>query len=321
MRRGECTLGAQHTVIEFLWLWFDVWSNDCPGIIQGSSGSPLFELDDDGGPAQIVGMINTTTAGAIPENRGDCTINHPCEVTDDGDVEMMTETSYAQSVAGIGSCFDAVTGEFALTGACPLPVSDVWDQVGGGAFRGGELPDAAGRVPRVSLSGNVAGTVRTALVPLGDATVCTDPANYAEAETHGLVVAEHLWEDATEVAVALPEEEGWFALCAVREDAYDQAATVLFQVDRTLPALAAAADVEQGYDGVLVRPHINPPEIAQVRFTWVPGEEQCPDRSTFEDFFVVPLHLAESDLPATYCIYGVDQAGNTGEVTRIPIPG
>ena len=31
--------------------------------------------------------------------------------------------------------------------------------------------------------------------------------------------------------------------------------------------------------------------------------------------------LEASQLPATYCIYGLDQAGNTTEVVRIPISG
>lgn len=56
-----------------------------------------------------------------------------------------------------------------------------------------------------------------------------------------------------------------------------------------------------------------------MRFTWVPGDAECPAREEFQDFFIVPLMLEADELPATYCIYGLDQAGNTTEVTRVPI--
>jgi len=179
MRRGDCTLGAQHTVLEGRWLWSGVWSNDCPGIIQGSSGSPLLTVGSDGKPSAIVAMINTTTWGGTAANGGMCTINHPCEVTADG-VKLVEKTSYAQSVAGVGKCFDAA-GRFALGGGCPLPTSSVWAESGGGSFRGGDLPNAAGSLPITSLVGRTAGTVRTALVPLGDATACTKAATYGHA--------------------------------------------------------------------------------------------------------------------------------------------
>ena len=318
MRRGECTLGAQSAVIEFFWLWLDVWSNDCPGIVQGSSGSPLLQLDADGAPQQIVAMINTTTWGASRDQGGHCWLNRPCEVVD-GEPTMVEQTSYAQSVAGIGRCFDGQTGVFSLDGDCPLPFSDVWALEGGGPFRGGDLEDSVGRLPRVNLSGAEAGTVRTALIPLDDGVGCQDPGSYADAESHELVVAEHVWEEATVVPVALPEAEGWYLLCAVREQAYEHAASVVFEVDRTAPIIAADADVEAGEGGVLVRPHLNPPELATVRFAWERGDVACPDPSTFEDFFVVPLFIEDADLPATYCIYGRDLAGNDSDVTRVPI--
>lgn len=141
LRRGECTLGAQHTVIEAAWLWFGVWSNDCPGIIQGSSGSPLFTLGADGSPTAIAAMINTTTGGATAANGGACSINHPCEVNH-GTASMVENTSYAQSVARLGRCFDA-SGAFDLGDSCPLPTATVWAELGGGAFRGGSLPNSS----------------------------------------------------------------------------------------------------------------------------------------------------------------------------------
>lgn len=320
MRRGTCTLGAQHTLIEGRWLWFDAWSNDCPGIIQGSSGSPLFEVDADGAPQQIVGVINTTTWAANDQPGAVCTINHPCEVTLEA-TTMVPETSYAQPAAGIGACFDAATGVFALGGECPLPVSDVWALDGGGSFRGGALPNSVGATPEVNLSGAAGGTVRDALIPLGDGTGCTDPATYADAEATPLISAEHDWDQATVKAVDLPEVEGRYLLCAVRDEGYTSAASILFDVDRTPPTLEAGADIEDIGEGVVVvRPNLNPPELSNFRFTWgAPGEVDCDDTASFQGFFIVPLTLMPDDLPADYCIYGMDAAGNPTPVTRIEI--
>ena len=321
LREGECTLGAQHTLLEFGWLWHGVWSNDCPGIIQGSSGSPLFEADATG-PVRIVGMINTTSKGIAPGQGGDCWINRPCQVTADA-VTMVPDTSYAQSVAGIGRCFDPATGEFATGGDCPLPVSDVWAEESGGWFRGGGEPDGAGRMPQARLVGREAGTVRTALVPLGDGAACQAPATYAAQPQPLPEAGEHSWDPSVGLTlpVELPAAEGHFLLCAVRGDNYAGASGVHFAVDRTPPVVPAGADAERLDDAVIVRPHLDPPELMSVRFTWGPqGQVDCEDTAAFQEFFIVPLTLLAEDLPATYCIYGLDAAGNTTPVERIEIP-
>ncbi len=321
LRRGECRLGAQRTLIEHRWLWFGAWSNDCPGIIQGSSGSPLVTVGADGRPTAVVAMINTTTEGVTAADGGACSMNRPCEVTDEG-VRMVERTSYAQSVAGLGSCFDS-DGDFALKGNCPLPTSSLWAESGGGSFRGGELPNSAGVRPQASLVGRRAGAVRTHVVPIGDATACTQADTYQGVDAVPLPQAGEDWElVGVEVPVDLPEQEGHYVLCAVNGADYAGAATVLFDVDRTPPLFAASAEVEDiGGGVVIVRPHLNPPEIATVRFAWgSPDRLDCDNADAFHDFFVVPLTLESADLPAAYCIYGMDNAGNRTPVTRIDIP-
>lgn len=321
LRRSECTLGSQHTLIEFLWLWQKVWSNDCAGIIQGSSGSPLLTLNDNGSPSEIVAMINTTTGGSRVSDGGACSLNRPCEVGPNGPT-MVENTSYAQSVAGIGGCFTA-EGNFALGQSCPLPMSSVWAETGsGGSFRGGDLPDANGRTPAVGLVGRTPSTVRTALVPLGDGTACLMPETYASAAVIDIPQAGYEWEQlADPLQVDLPEVEGHYTLCAVAGDDYDGAASVLFEVDRTPPVFPATAEIEDiGGGSVVVRPHLNPPELSTFRFTWGdPKTVDCEDTSNFQNFMIVPLTLTTENLPASYCLYGLDHAGNTTPVNRIEI--
>lgn len=322
MRRGDCTLGEQHTLIELGWLWFNAWANDCPGIIQGSSGSPLLAVDDADVPTEIVAMINTTSAGVTAADGGACFINRPCQVTA-AEIAMVEGTAYAQSVAGVGRCFDPATGLFALGGACPLATSSAWASEGGGTFRGEGLPDSTGTLPEALLVGATAGVVRTALVPLGDGTACTQAATYAEAAELPLPEGGEPWDrEGARVTVDLPAEEGHHALCAVAGDDYAGAATVLFEVDRTPPLFPASATVEDiGGGSVVVRPHLDPPELSTVRFTWGPrGEVDCSDTASFQDFFIIPLTLEAGDLPATYCVYGLDGAGNATDAVEIDIP-
>jgi hypothetical protein len=319
LRRGDCTLGEQHALLEFGWLWKGSWANDCPGIIQGSSGSPVFVLDDEGAPESIASMINTTSWGVTADDGGACFINRPCQVGPGGAV-MVEETSYGVSVAGVGRCFGA-DGVFALGGQCPLEVSQVWANRGGGIFRGGASPDSAGALPEVSLVGATAGTVRTAVAPLGDGTACTTAATYGSAAPAALPAEVEPWEDGLVLPVALPEVEGQYVLCAVRESDYAAAASVVFEVDRTSPILEAGASVEDlGNGALVVRPYLSPPEITTVRFLWGPADDvDCDDTAAFQDFFIVPLTLEPADLPATYCIYGLDAAGNATSVTKLDL--
>ncbi|MCW5951942.1 MAG: hypothetical protein KIT69_06770, partial [Propionibacteriaceae bacterium] len=278
-------------------------------------------LDADGQPAEIVAMINTTTGGSRVSDGGACYLNRPCELTSDGPV-MAEDTSYAQSVAGLGGCFTA-EGSFALGQSCPLPASSIWTESGGGSFRGGDLPDANGRTPTVSLVGRTASPARTTVVPLGDGTACLRPETYAAAADTVVPQAGYEWEQKGEPQpVELPEIEGHYTLCAVAGEDYAGAASVLFEVDRTPPIFPASAGVEDiGGGTVIVRPHLNPPELSTFRFTWGdPKTVDCEDTASFQEFFIVPLTLTSEDLPAVYCLYGMDGAGNATDVTRIEIP-
>ena len=160
----------------------------------------------------------------------------------------------------------------------------------------------------------------TTLIELTNATACTDPAVYEGAPSIEVPSTVDPWDPGYVLPVALPEEEGHFALCAVAGNDYAGAAAVVFEVDRTPPMFAAGASVEDlGEGNVAVQPFLNPPEIATVRFTWVPGDAECPATDQFQDFFIIPLMLESGKLPATYCVYALDAAGNSSGVTRVPI--
>jgi hypothetical protein len=200
---------------------------------------------------------------------------------------------------------------------------DLWAEHGGGTFRGGGEPNAAGELPQASFVGRALGTVRTVLVPFGDGRTCAMKATYADARAAVLPRAGEPWEAVGVVVdVELPEVEGRYLLCAVRGEAYEDAVAVEFEVDRTPPRLAARADIERREDGaVVVRPRLDPPEISTVRFAWGrAGELDCADLDAMRDSFLAPLTIDPTDLPAVYCIYGLDAAGNRGAVTSLELP-
>jgi hypothetical protein len=161
------------------------------------------------------------------------------------------------------------------------------------------------------------------VVPIGDGRACLEERTYAASDARVLPHAGNRWEQVgVIVPVALPAVEGFYLLCAVRAERFDAAASVLFQVDRTPPVVAAGAVVEPlARGGVIVRPYLDPPELSAVRFGWgARGEFDCRDSDELTDFFVAPLVIEAGDLPAVYCIYGMDAAGNRTPVTRVDIP-
>ena len=237
---------------------------------------------------------------------------------------MVERTTYAQSVAGIGRCFDNA-GRFTLGDECPLPTSSIWAESGGGSFRGGDLPNSLGATPSVSVVGRHAGTARTALVPFGDGRACQREETYSGAATVALRKAAKPGEAlGIPVDVDLPETEGHYLLCAVRGHDYEGAAAVLFEVDRTPPLIAATAEVEDIGEGNLrVTPQLNPPEISAVRSMWGPPDTvNCADPTGFypADPSPKPLAISAANLPVRYCIYGQDAAGNATGIAVINLP-
>src|SRR4029078_12320428 len=61
LRATGCAAAGTHRLLEWLWVWDAAQANDCPGIVGGSSGSPVFRA---GSPLVVAGIINTTTIGA-----------------------------------------------------------------------------------------------------------------------------------------------------------------------------------------------------------------------------------------------------------------
>lgn len=273
LRLGSCTLGPRADVVEFGWHFDRVMTTNCPGVLGGSSGSPLF----DGGT--IVGVINTTTGGALPG--GACYLNAPCERTADG-VRVVPDRSYAVGVAGIAGCFPS--GTFQLAAGCPLPPPGVTLRVGQRTFTAAAL-GTPGAV-RVELVAHHPTPVRVGVARAVNRPVCSDPATYS-----GSAIATPA---GTPYPVSLTTSEGVYFLCVAAVGDLADAAVGVYSVDDTPPVRTPSLSALATVDGLVkIGPEAST-DCADVRYRRV------------------KIEVPASELPARVCVIGSDLAGNAG---------
>ena len=286
-RIGQCVTGHQVDVIEFGWFFDDAQAVDCPGILGGSSGSPLFDRAD-----RVVGMINTTTAGAAPG--GECWLGHPCERTAAG-VEAALDTSYAVGVDDLAGCFP--DGRFALVKGCTLPRPGVVAEIGVTTVNAETDTITAG------LTAATQTTVRSGVAPLTAADSCSEDATYTDTVTVGRTKVE--------ARADLPKDEGFYVWCLQDPAMPDQPARVIMNRDLTAPVRTPRLSVQQGPEGVRVQPVFSPPELSDFRIKHGPSATtNCDDTSGYQQFRRVPTFVPTDQLPVVFCYVGADLAGN-----------
>ncbi|GAA3611123.1 S1 family peptidase [Microlunatus ginsengisoli] len=287
-RIGQCVTGEPVGVIELGWFFDGAQAVDCPGILGGSSGSPLFDRTD-----RVVGMITTTTAGATAAG-GECWLNKPCERTESG-ARVVPDTSYAVGVQELTGCFP--DGRFALADGCSLPRPGlVASAVLASVNAGTDTISAELTAPRPT-------SVWTGVAPLTDADACADPATYERTVAAG--------QRKTVIQTDLPTAEGFYVWCLQDVAAPDQPARVVLQRDLTPPARTPRLSVEQGKEGVRVQPVFSPPELSDFRIKYGPAAStDCADTAGYVAFRRVPAFIPADALPVRFCYVGADLAGN-----------
>lgn len=316
MRKGECTIGATRTVLEYKWLWFGALSTPCPGVIGGTAGAPLIA---DG---QVVGMIGTTNVG-VPTGRGSsCYVGRPCEVGSDG-ATFVADSSYSMPVASVSGCF--ATGRFALGSGCGL--SDAQWSIDGGGIFGGDGQDGTGRTPSLTLQAATTAGLEVQLnVPIADAATCTDASTYDAGRRYILDPG-----DERVVPVALPTTNSFVVACIAVPGDEANAARIVFSIDTVAPTDGPELTVQRFADGgVLVEPVFDLPDMSSV---WVkfgdPSETVCADPTGYSEAYRQPFLYERGALPLRFCAYGFDVAGNKSPVvdhiidptTPTPTPG
>ena len=301
LREGACKLGKQTDVVEFRWLWRGEITNDCPGVLGGSSGSPLIT---DG---EVVSMINTTSGG-VPAARGKaCYLGQPCQVQDDS-VKFVQDTSYGVDLTGVEACFP--DGVFTLGGDCSLPTNVTPGVFGGGTFSA-DGTDTGDEPASISLTppGNdpVTYLVKTGLKSPAS---CVDEGFFDDAEEFTVEPG-----DSEVIEVALPQKEGFEFACVGSQGA--DPAVLIFNVDTTPPAEGPQLSVTRFDDGgALVDPLFDNPEIVDIQWLTGPADStDCADRDLYVPYFRQPLMVPASELPLRVCSVGFDLAGNESPVS------
>ena len=301
LREGACKLGKQTDVIEFRWLWLDEIINDCPGVLGGSSGSPLIT---DG---KVVSIINTTSGGVSTDRGKACYLGQPCQLHGDT-VKFAQDTSYGVDLSGVEACF--LGGVFTLGEGCSLPTDITPGVFGGGTFSA-DGTDTADQPATISLTppGNAPVTylVKTGLASPAS---CMDEGFFDDAESYTVEVG-----DSETIDVALPEKEGFQFACVGSEGA--DPAILIFNVDTTPPAEGPQLSVTRFDDGaVSIDPLFDMPEIVDIQWLTGPADStNCADRDLYQPYFRQALMVNANELPLRVCAVGFDLAGNESPVT------
>lgn len=305
LRKGACALGEPVDVVESTWLWFDAPRADCPGVLGGSSGSPLIA---DG---VIASVLNTTNGGVAADRGVTCYRGMPCEVVD-GAAVFVPNSSYGVNVAGIGQCF--VDGTFTLGGSCPLvPLN--WDGVDGGGTFGGDGTDGFENGPEVSFAGAMPGEYAVSpVLPIGDLRTCADPAAYAD----GTQVTVEEGAEPEPVPVTLPTENGFALVCVAVPGKEAEAARFVYAIDTIAPTAGPELALRDlGEDGILVDPVFDVPEISNVEVLFGPvAKTDCANRAAYETYRRQSFMIEPGDQPVRFCAVGFDMAGNESPVTE-----
>ena len=300
---NTCTAGDEVRVNEWEWLWDAAIASDCAGIVGGSSGSPMFAAGD---PTTAVGIVNTTTIGAGPG--GSCYLGQPCEIGPAGVTEVPDRT-YAMPLGAWAACWSPVFDVAAAD--CPAeqpPVVTVdaplWSVQPGGTW--------AATIAN-------GGPDRDVLVKTGPAstTDCRDPAGYGDPAPAN---PERTYDQ------PLPTVDDVYVLCAARSDVDGAPSTAdagyaVMQVDARPPdAPITLSSVGDG-TGRRVEPVFAPPEYSSFFVLYGPaGTVDCAATDSYSPYRRVAIVLDASQLPATLCVIGVDEAGNRGAPQEFALP-
>ena len=285
LRATGCAAAGTHRLLEWLWVWNAAQANNCPGIVGGSSGSPVFRA---GSPLVVAGIITTTTIGAA--DPPGCYLGEPCQLDPTG-VARNNLTNYAMPVAAWAKCFTA-NGFVATARGCPTERTSV---------------TVSNPVRAVQPGGRWHATVAGADSPLTKAgPAATTDCRRAAGYTSG----------GDALSAPLPAADGFYLLCAAAPSADGNpnvggAGYAVVEVDGTPPTAPIRLSTLVDPLNVRVEPIFSPPEYSGFLLKAGPqAATDCADPDGYAIYRRIPLTIAISDLPATLCVIGEDEAQN-----------
>lgn len=289
LRLSNGIQGNSSFVAEFIWLWYDFYSNNFKNIAGGSSGSPVFEDLNKG----VWGIVNTTTIGGL----GNCDLGSPCEFYSNVVAETKKETSYVLDIRKIKGSFNS-RGIFDIN----LTKNEL------------EKPlDFS-----VSLDASVRNfgkeqSMNEKLVfhsnPFSQTSYRIDP--FEAFDRNNNTGFSPMTSEVMQVSY--PQKEGFYVLSFLKAN---QKSYLTFKMDFTPPSTEwIQLSQNKGDDGYSIEPIFKYPEI--VNYKWKVGPASscnCADQSDLLPYYRFPMNVPLMDLPVKVCVFGYDLAGNQSKV-------
>lgn len=285
LQLSHCESGDTFNVIEGYWHWYNFNENNCQGISSGSSGSPVFDNNQN-----MVGLINTTTNTAVGKT---CYSGNPCAVDGEG-AHVKKNKNYVVPIQDLKQCFNS-SGTFALNSpGCPLPKSSNINIANYPYIFSGENS----RYKQWKFTVNSESKIRYKNILLSDNTqTCQDLSGYSAP-----IDASQVNFSETKIDI---NKEGIHQYCIIGENDNASAPNVVqVQVDNTAPSTKPILNVTPiGFEPIFMVP-----EYSDYWLAWGnPDEIDCDD-ARYIQYRRNPIRI--QSVPLKVCVYGFDAAGN-----------
>lgn len=303
VRLSACSHVATETLVEQHSVLRGFYKNHCAGLKPGSSGSPLLDRHSN----EILGVVSTSTAGALPENR--CSQNAPCELKS-GQPHWSADTHYVSPTGYLQSCF--VQGQFSATarGCDLLPTVTLSQKRATVNYYRRVKYDAEGNVvlPTWKFQFSLDSPFYRSK-PVRDPQLCENTEDYSQAL------------EAEDVLINDPvgQEPGLYFLCIIGVDSPAQSPTrammknplvIAKEIAEPGPTHVPRADITRQENGsYIVAWQFSHPVLSGYEAkTGAQAEMDCDDPQGYVRQ-LDDLNIAANDLPVKLCIKAFDMSG------------
>lgn len=287
LRQTSCVQQQKKDIAEFIWLWFDAYTNQCTNIYSGSSGSPVIADFNQG----VWGLVNTTTTGATTA----CELGSPCEWTNTG-ITLKNSTNYVMDITDLKACFGK-DGFFNT--ALAYTVLEKPDTNDANMLkRNYSLNDVANH--KLEIKTTHTGNAKYLLSSIQDF-------NKDQTEGYTSFTGQNL-------TIDFPKKEGLYVVALNYNNNFDQRDFLTFVIDGSAPDKdLIKIIVNQTDNELLFEPEFKYPELVGFEYKFdVASKCDCNDTSGYETYMRIPIFVNKKDypFPLKICIIGEDLAGN-----------
>lgn len=310
LQRASCQHLGLADIAERFASWEAVVKNDCAGIREGFSGSPMLDA-----AGRVYAVLGTTTIGAISET---CAMGNPCEVVAARSTGARTcnETNYGARAIAFHGCFDERGFNSSLS-TCALKQKIGTERL---------IPSRIVNTPANDHFGNP-DLLWQVEVPSG-----WEAVKYKQGPAHGTHCQEEAgWSEAIGIgddqplkSIAIDDREGLYRFCIVGKKSggafqpFAQSTYFVTYVDNTPPTRIPSV-VAGNFGTDFVEPIFDVPELVDFRYALPEGEaDTCPSNTTsYRRYMRFPFQVdLVNKHQAPLCLQGSDYAGQWGPVYR-----